>query len=368
MRTVVIAGGGTGGHIFPALAIAERLKQEYPDTQIYFVGADSGMETRLIPSAGFPIETLPIAGIQRQLTLSNIWKNLQLPYKIWVSNVRAAQLLKKWKPGVVIGVGGYASYPMVRTAQRNHIPTILCEQNAIPGLVTKQLSSRATVVLLGNRAAGQYLKAKKVVVTGNPLRKAIIPLTKTEACTYWGFDPEKPVVFITGGSLGAKTINDATQTAISEWLKRGLQVIWQCGRSYYPVLEKQIPAHAQLKLLPFVEAMGAAYGAADLVVARAGALTLAELAQFSIPAILIPSPYVANDHQTFNAKTVVALGAAKLVPDAAAIQMLKDSVLSLLIDQPHELQQLKKAATTIEKTDAAGRIVAEIIHITDKNT
>lgn len=358
---IIISGGGTGGHIFPAVSIARELRRRDPETEILFVGAEGGMEMELVPKQGFEIKAVWISGIHRQLSLKNIVRNLSFPVKLVVSQIQANKIRKDFQPEAVVGVGGYASGPMGRVASRAGIPLIICEQNAYPGLVNKWLAPKAEKILLGNEAAGRYFNKEKVVITGNPIRKFELS-PRGEAIKTMGLDPEKPVVLSLGGSLGALRLNNAWKNGWQNLVENGVQLMWQSGKRYYPSLSASFPGHTSVKLMAFIDDMATAYSAADLVVSRAGGSTISELIDLSKPSILVPSPNVAEDHQTKNARSLSDKGAAFLLEDVQAEEKLAAEAISLLTDTDR-LANMKTKIAGIEKHDAAKEIVDQIFDV-----
>ncbi len=356
---IIISGGGTGGHIFPALAIAEEFNKRFPHVDILFVGAKHGMEETVVPQQGYPIESVWISGIQRQLTFKNIIRNLLFPVKLGVSLIQASSIIRKFQPDLVIGVGGYASGPVGRVANNKGIPLYLCEQNAYPGLVNKWLAGKAKKILLGNADAQKYFPKEKTSVTGNPIRNLEI-LDRAVAAKRMGLSQEKPIVLSVGGSLGARTINEAWLSHLHSLIEADFQLIWQCGKRYYEELKPQVPTHPNIQLSPFIDDMAAAYSAADIVVSRAGGSTISELIALSKPSILIPSPNVAEDHQTKNALSLTEKDAAILIKDSQAKEQLIAQI-KLLFEDRNKLDQLKTNISQMDKYNASERIVDEIL-------
>jgi UDP-N-acetylglucosamine--N-acetylmuramyl-(pentapeptide) pyrophosphoryl-undecaprenol N-acetylglucosamine transferase len=356
---IIIAGGGTGGHIFPAVSIARELQRRWPEAELLFVGAKGGMEMTVVPKNGFGIKGVWISGIHRQLNLRNLGRNLLFPAKLLVSLVQARRILGQFKPQAVVGVGGFASGPLGRMAAAKGIPLFLCEQNAYPGLVNRWLAKYATRILLGNAAAGRYFPAAKSQVTGNPIRRFVLP-ARDEAVRQLGLDPARPVVLSLGGSLGARTLNQAWLAGRTELLDAGIQLVWQCGKGYHEKLQPQVAAHPGLKLQAFIDDMAVAYAAADLIVSRAGGSTISELIALSKPSVLVPSPNVAEDHQTKNALSLTDKGAALLVKDSDAVEQLGPTVRKVVQD-PTQLAGLTQAISQMEKHDAAAEIVEAIV-------
>ncbi|HHG83987.1 MAG TPA: undecaprenyldiphospho-muramoylpentapeptide beta-N-acetylglucosaminyltransferase [Bacteroidetes bacterium] len=361
-KRVIITGGGTGGHIFPAISIGNALRQHDPNTEILFVGAEGGMEMTLVPKAGFNIKSVRISGIARQITLKNIQKNLAFPFKLIGSLSASRRIIKDFRPDVVIGVGGYASGPVGRVASKMGIPLVINEQNAYPGITNKWLAGRASRILLGNAAAAKFFAKSKTKVTGNPVRASLFTGTREGGLKLYGFDPNKSTVLAVGGSLGAKALNDALESGLAELMAADIQLIWQCGKRYYEGLKPRIAEHANLRLVPFIEDMASTFAVADLVISRAGASTISELILLNKPSILLPSPNVAEDHQTKNAMSLVDQQAARLVKDVDAKEKLVPTTLELL-GNPEKLEALRKGIEKIEKHDAAQEILEEILAV-----
>jgi UDP-N-acetylglucosamine--N-acetylmuramyl-(pentapeptide) pyrophosphoryl-undecaprenol N-acetylglucosamine transferase len=367
----MISGGGTGGHIFPAIAIAQAIQARHPGCIITFVGAEGGMENRLVPAAGFKIEALWIGGLQRQLTWRNLQRNLKLPFMVLHSAWKARRLLRAYNPQMVIGVGGYASFPIVQAAVGQGRLTALQEQNAFPGLVNRKLGHRVARVFLGNPDAAQHLPGAKCQYTGNPVRPALLKQGRVDAAIAkqeLGFAHDKPLLLLTGGSLGARALNQAMAKALQTLTAAGIQVLWQCGNLYHKEYKELLPSltssqQQAVQLVPFLQDMGAAYAAADLVVCRAGALTLSEMMALGQPAVLIPSPNVAGDHQTQNARSLANRHAAVLLPETQAVEHLADTLLPLL-NAPARLAELRRNLAALQaelpKPDAATAIVLEL--------
>lgn len=357
-KKIIISGGGTGGHIFPAVSIAGEIKRREPDAEILFVGAKGGMELSVVPRYNYPIKAVWISGIHRQLTVRNILRNLLFPMKLLVSLMQAGSIVRSFKPQAVVGVGGFASGPVGRIAGRKGIPLFLCEQNAFPGMVNRWLAKSASRILLGNGAAGKYFDASKTTVTGNPIR-SFESMTKSEAAAKMGLDPNRPVVLSLGGSLGALTLNESLRMHAEELTQAGVQLVWQCGKRYYETLRPQVPQHPDLHLMAFIDDMAAAYAAADLVISRAGGSTISEVIALSKPAILVPSPNVSEDHQTKNALSLSEPGAAILVKDVDAREQLVATTLSVLQDE-EKIAALRQNIESMEKHNAAKEIVDAI--------
>lgn len=359
---VIISGGGTGGHIFPAIAIAKGLQEDNPNVEILFVGAEGRMEMEKIPSAGYEIVGLPIAGLQRKFT----WKNLLLPFKILKSMRKATQIIKSFKPDVCVGVGGYASGPLLRAAQRKNIPTLIQEQNSYAGMTNKLLAKQAHVICVAYERMERFFPKDKIVLTGNPVRRDLFKaaMSKTDARVKMGLDPNKSTVLIVGGSLGARTLNE-TMKAASAALEENPQIqwVWQAGRNNVEHYRNCKTAQLdQVQCTAFIEDMNAAYAAADLVICRAGALTISEICVIGKAAILVPSPHVAEDHQTQNALSLVNQQAAKLVRDADAKHKLMEEAL-YLIKHPKALELLEREVKLLGLPNAVEQIVTIIKRI-----
>jgi len=357
VRKVIISGGGTGGHIFPAVAIANEIQLRYPNAEILFVGALGKMEMEKVPQAGYKIIGLPIAGLQRRFTLSNFL----LPFKVLSSVMKALKIVNEFKPDVVIGVGGYASSAIVFAASVKRIPILIQEQNSYAGLTNKFLANKAKCVCVAYPNMQTYFQNTPIVLTGNPVRETIykaLTASKTEAKTALGFDPQKPVCLIIGGSLGARTINQAIQAHVQLLHDNGIQLLWQTGQNFTANIDglKGIQAKA------FIQDMATAYAAADMVVSRAGALSISELSLLSKPSILVPSPNVAEDHQTKNAMALSQVQAAVLVKDQNAMAGLHTQMLNLLND-PEALSQLSHNIAAFSKPNAIKDIVTQIEQI-----
>ncbi len=350
---VIISGGGTGGHIYPAIAIAKAIVELLPGSQLLFVGALGKMEMEKVPQAGFPIVGLWISGLQR----GKILPNLLLPAKVISSLVRSLGLIRRFRPDLVIGTGGYASWAVVFAAALTGKKILLQEQNSYAGLTNRFLSRWADVVCVAYPGLEARFKPARVVFTGNPIRPDIGKglTNRAEAFRYFGLSAERQTLLVLGGSLGARTINQAMTIAAPLILQQGYQIIWQTGKFYFDLLVNTIEPHPNLKIMPFISEMPFAYEVADLVVSRAGALSISEIAAVELPAILIPSPNVAEDHQTQNARTLSESGAAILIPDNEAEAKLAKAVLDLLGNQPAR-QKLSANISLFAKRGAAKEI------------
>ncbi len=361
----IISGGGTGGHIFPALSIADKLKELNPETEILFVGAEGRMEMEKVPAAGYEIVGLPVAGLQRKLTLSN----LALPFKVLKSVRMAKKLIREFKPDVAVGVGGYASAPLLWAATRCGIPTLIQEQNGFAGLTNKLLGRKVDRICVAYEGMERFFPAEKIIMTGNPIRKEIVPAdqaTKAEAMKYYGLDPQKKHIFIVGGSLGSGTLNDAMKKWITDGCPGGadIEVIWQCGKYYKPSVDafmegRELP---QIQYSDFIRRMDLAYAAADIVISRSGASSISEICAAGKACIFVPSPNVAEDHQTHNAMALVNKDAAMMIKDSEAVEKLMQAACSL-IENPEKTALIEKNAAAMAKMDAAQTIAEEIYSI-----
>ncbi|MEM9417011.1 MAG: undecaprenyldiphospho-muramoylpentapeptide beta-N-acetylglucosaminyltransferase [Bacteroidota bacterium] len=357
---VILSGGGTGGHIYPAIAIAQTFQQQYPASSLLFVGARGKMEMKKVPEAGYSIVGLNIAGFQRR----QLWRNFSLPFKLMDSLRQARSILQSFRPDVVIGTGGYASAPLLYMAAQRNIPTLIQEQNAMPGVTNRLLARYVDKVCVAYEGMEQYFPAKKLVITGNPVRGDLLNLAeqRPDAYTHFGLVPDKPCLLVLGGSLGAKTINESILQSLDLLIEAGLQLIWVTGRLYFEGIQAQLtPQQRQaVKLYPFIEPIHLAYAAADMVVARAGAGTIAELCVAQKPTIFVPSPNVTNDHQTKNVLPLVAKDAALMVKDSEARQTLAQEVVKLLQAEERR-NKLASNIKTLARPQATTTIVQEMM-------
>ena len=356
LERVIISGGGTGGHIFPAIAIADEIKRKNPAVSILFVGAIGKMEMDKVPAAGYNIVGLPIVGFQRKLTLSN----LILPFKLINSLLKAYLVIKRFKPQVVIGVGGYASGPTLKIATLLNIPTVIQEQNSFPGKTNKLLARKVSAICTAYNGLEQFFPKDKITLTGNPVRKEMVEIEgkKEAALAYYGLESAKKTVLVIGGSLGARTLNNALLKDLHLLQEKGVQVIWQTGKFYFEHITIACQAHDMngVKVLQFIDRMDLAYAAADCIISRAGAISVSELCLIEKPIVLVPSPNVAEDHQTKNAMALVQENAAILVKDATAIDELIPAVIELIENETKQLE-LSKAIKAIGKPNATEDIV-----------
>lgn len=365
---VIVTGGGTGGHIFPAISIANELKRLRPDIEILFVGANGGMEMTVVPKHGYRIKGVTITGIMRRLTFRNILKNLAFPFKLYSSLQKARKIVKEFQPDAVVGVGGYASGPVGRAAAKLGVPLIVTEQNALPGKTNQWLAPHAKAILLGLEGASKHFEkyADKTRVTGNPVRSSLKKGDRDKAIKYHRFNPNKPIILSLGGSLGAKAVNSAWEEGVQKLLNADVQILWQCGKRYYDELKPRIRQHPGLKLVPFIEDMASAYAMADLVVTRAGASTISELIMLDKVAILMPSPNVAEDHQTKNAMSLVDKSAALMVKDVDAKAELVTTAIGTLKDKV-KYAALQRGIQKIAKHDSANEIALEVLKWVDQS-
>lgn len=366
MKRIIVSGGGTGGHIFPALSIANALKKLDPEIEILFVGAEGKMEMEKVPEAGYRIVGLPVRGLKRRLTLENIGVLINL----WKSLRKAKAIIREFKPDAVVGVGGYASGPIGRVAVKAGIPLILQEQNSYAGVTNKLLARKACRICVAYEGMERFFDHDKIIFTGNPVRKDLLESLekRNEGIAFYGLDPSCKTIVVTGGSLGAGTINKAIRKSldrIAAW--KGVQVLWQCGSYYYEGLKLELNGKLpeNVRLTAFLKRMDLAYACADLVVARAGAGTISELCLLKKASLLIPSPNVAEDHQTKNAMALVNKGAAVMLKDAEAEEKLGYVVEALLKDTEQCLKLCGNiAALAVGNSDE--RIAREILDVIDR--
>ncbi len=361
---MIISGGGTGGHIFPAVAIANELKATLPGAEILFVGALGKMEMTRVPEAGYKIIGLPIAGLQRKLTL----KNLAFPFKVLNSLMKARKIVSDFKPDIAIGVGGYASGPLLRAASGMKIPCLIQEQNSYAGLTNKWLSKKVKTICVAYEKMDRYFPAEKIVITGNPVRKDVVEIAGKKETALKKFDliDSKKTLFAMGGSLGARNVNESLLNGLQELIDADVQVIWQVGRFYIEDIKKRIEGFdlSNIRVFEFMKEMDLAYAAADVVVSRAGALSISELCLVKKPVIFVPSSNVAEDHQTKNAMALVEKNAALIVPDAEAPQRLVKEALSLITDNDR-CEKLSDNIGKMGKPNATLDIVNEIKKLID---
>ena len=367
---VIISGGGTGGHIFPALSIANKLREINPETEILFVGAEGRMEMEKVPAAGYKIIGLPITGLKRSLAMSNF----ALPFKVIKSLRMARKTIKSFKPDIAIGVGGYASAPLLWAAGRLGIPTLIQEQNGFAGLTNKILSRKAASICVAYEGMERFFPAERIVLSGNPIRKDIVPATEQmveEGLAFYGLDPKKKHIFVVGGSLGSRTLNEAMKGWIMDGCPGGddIEVIWQCGKYYKPSTDQfmqEMKAQGKdisgIQHSDFIQRMDLAYAVADVVISRSGASSVSELCAAEKATIFVPSPNVTEDHQTHNAMALVNKEAAIIVKDAEASEKLMKTACQL-IENPEKIALLEKNIGKLALKDAAMTIVDEIYKV-----
>ena len=358
----IISGGGTGGHIFPAISIANALKKRLPDADILFVGALGRMEMERVPAAGYPIEGLPISGLDRK----NMLRNIKVVWNLLRSLVLARRIISRFKPNVAIGVGGYASAPTLRAASALGVPTVIQEQNSYAGVTNKLLAKKAKRICVAYEGMDRFFPKEKVILTGNPVRQdlfSVEPKTE-EAYKFFNFDPKKKTILVVGGSLGARTINQSIIAGLDKLAETDVQIIWQTGKFYIEDARKAAEPFISPNLLvtDFVSRMDMAYSIADLVVSRAGASSISELCLLAKPVILIPSPNVAEDHQTQNALALVRKDAAIMIKDADSKVQLVDKMLEIIEDET-QLNKLSNNILQLAEKNSADRIADEILKL-----
>lgn len=366
VKKIIISGGGTGGHIFPAISIANEIRRREPDSEILFVGALGKMEMERVPQAGYPIEGLPVAGLKRRFSLSN----LLLPFKTLKSLKMAGKILERFKPDAVVGVGGYASAPLLYMAGRRNIPYLIQEQNSYAGLANRILSKKASVICTAYEGMGRFFPEDKILVTGNPVREQIkltTPELKREGREFFRISNERRVLLVTGGSLGARTLNNA----VKEWILTNpdsdFKIIWQTGKYYKEEIDLFMSQNQRdyITHLAFIDRMDLAIAAADVIITRAGAGTISELSIAGKACIFVPSPMVAEDHQTHNAMTLVKRGAAMMIKDEEAPVYLMSTASELLADKGR-IEDLEEKIKQLAYTDAASVIVNELFKLIRK--
>ncbi len=359
-----MSGGGTGGHIFPAIAIANAIKEARPDTRFLFVGADGKMEMEKVPDAGYEIVGLPIRGFQR----GAMWKNVGLPLRLARSLWKARRIVRTFRPHLAIGVGGYASGPVLAAAQRALVPTLLQEQNSHAGATNRMLGKKAGAICVAYPGMERYFPKEKLRLTGNPVRQEMMRLAgkRPRGIERFSLKEGAPVVLVTGGSLGARGINRGVSAALGKWRDAGVQLLWQTGLPYLAqALDEVLEAdYEDAHVMPFIDRMDLAYAVADVVVARAGAISVSELTLLRLPTILVPLPTAAEDHQTSNARALSDRGAAVLVKDADTVEQLGDAVLALAND-PSARGKLSQAMAGLALADGAQAIATEALRLAD---
>jgi UDP-N-acetylglucosamine--N-acetylmuramyl-(pentapeptide) pyrophosphoryl-undecaprenol N-acetylglucosamine transferase len=360
MRTYkfILSGGGTGGHIYPAIAIANELKSRFPDADILFVGAKDKMEMQKVPQAGYPILGLWIAGLQRRLTFDNAL----FPVKLLSSLLKSRQIIKQFQPDVVIGTGGFASGPLLQMANSAGIPTVIQEQNSYPGITNKLLSKKANAICVAYEKLERFFPKEKIVLTGNPVRQDLIEVQskRVEGLGYYNLDPNKKTILILGGSLGARRINQLIEKELEFFASQNVQLLWQCGKFYLEEYQKFNSENVQV--MAFIERMDLVYAAADVVISRAGASSVSELCIVGKPVIFIPSPNVAEDHQTKNAQSIVDKNGAILIKEKE-LDSAFESTFSNLITNENKQNELSQNIKKLALPNATKAIVEEILKL-----
>jgi UDP-N-acetylglucosamine--N-acetylmuramyl-(pentapeptide) pyrophosphoryl-undecaprenol N-acetylglucosamine transferase len=360
---VIISGGGTGGHIFPAISIANAIMNKYSDADILFVGAKGKMEMQKVPQAGYEIVGLPVAGFQRK----KLWKNFSFPFKLLSSMMRAKKIIKNFAPDIVIGVGGYASGPILRSAVSQKIPTLIQEQNSYPGVTNKILADGVNRICVAYENMERWFPANKIVFTGNPIRQNISLLQnniveiKNKALSTFNLVPHKPIVLVVGGSLGALTVNESIINNLDYFVKNNIQLIWQTGKWFFEKAQERVSQinSENIKVYEFIYEMEQAYSLANVIISRAGAIAISELCIVGKPCILVPSPNVSEDHQTKNANALVSKSAAIMVKDIESREKLIGE-LDRLINNEALQQEMSENITKLGIRDADKRIVEQI--------
>ena len=361
---LLLAAGGTGGHVYPAISIADQVLSLSPQSDILFVGTHDRMEWQAVPKAGYSIKSVWISGFHRRLTP----QNLLFPLKLAVSLVQSAWILKKFRPDMVVSCGGFAAGPIGWVAGKMDISIVIQEQNSYPGVTNRLLSKHADIIFTAFEEAKDYLPPHKITLTGNPVRGGLETIDKQESLDYYDFGSKQPVLLVLGGSGGALALNNAMKKSIDELHNQiRMQVIWQCGKKYYKELKSELDEAGlpNLRLLDYIENMPAAYGAADLVLTRAGAGTCSELMILGKPSILVPSPNVAGDHQTKNAESMVNAGASEVIPESELNDSIADKVTDLIFDKDR-LSAMSAAARSLSKPDAAKQIADQLFELADQ--
>jgi UDP-N-acetylglucosamine--N-acetylmuramyl-(pentapeptide) pyrophosphoryl-undecaprenol N-acetylglucosamine transferase len=359
---IIVSGGGTGGHIFPAVSIANEVKKLVPDAEVLFVGAIGKMEMEKVPAAGYKIIGVPIVGLQRRLTFSN----LKLPFLLIRSMLKTKKIIKDFQPDVVVGTGGFASGPVLKAACSKHIPALIQEQNSYAGITNKILSKRVNKICVAYEGMDRFFPKEKILMTGNPVRQDIkdVKQKRDEALAFFKLDPNRKTILVIGGSLGARTINEAIGSGLQQLSENNIQLIWQTGKGYAAKAREQTAAFSDKNIFSFdfIQRMDLAYAAADIVVSRAGASSVSELSNIGMPCILIPSPNVAEDHQTKNAMALVSKDAAILVKDAGAADNLVKVAIGLVND-PNKQNELSKNISSLAFHNSANVIAKEVLKL-----
>ena len=355
----ILSGGGTGGHIYPAIAIANELKLRFPDAEFLFVGAKDKMEMQKVPQAGYKIKGLWIAGLQRKLTLQNLMFPFKLTSSLWVSR----KIIKAFKPSVVIGTGGFASGPLLQMANMLKIPTLIQEQNSYPGITNKLLSKKANAICVAYENLERFFPKDKIVLTGNPVRQDLLEIDskRNEALKHFNLDPNKKTLLVLGGSLGARRLNQLIEKEIYNFVSKDIQIIWQCGKLYYQDY-KHFSDEELIQVVAFIDRMDLVYAAADFIISRAGASSVSELCLVGKPVIFIPSPNVAEDHQTKNAMAIVDKNGAILIKESE-LDSSFEPIFSNLISNENLQKELSENIKKLAKPNATKDIVEEIVKL-----
>lgn len=361
---VIVSGGGTGGHIFPAVAIANEIKKMVPDAEFLFVGAEGRMEMEKVPAAGYKIVGLWISGLQRKLTLAN----LSFPFKVISSMFKARKIVREFQPDVAIGTGGYASGPTLRAASSKGIPSLIQEQNSFPGITNKILSKKVNKICVAYEGMERFFPKEKILFTGNPVRQDISGVSnkRDEAITFFGLDANKKTILIIGGSLGARVINESIGAGLDDFNKNNIQIVWQTGKGYIETARAQAANFPNAKVFDFISRMDLAYAAADCIISRAGASSVSEIQIVGKPCVLVPSPNVAEDHQTKNAMALVNKKAALLVKDAEAKNVLINTSIDLMKNEALQTE-LRENILKMAMPGAASVIAKEALKLANYN-
>ena len=359
----IISGGGTGGHIFPAISIANAIKAQLPDSKILFVGAEGRMEMQRVPAAGYEIKGLPVCGFDRK----HLLRNISVLWKLWKSQRMAKRIIREFGPSAAVGVGGYASGPTINKCADMGIPCLIQEQNSYAGVTNKLLAKKAKKICVAYDGMEKFFPAEKIENLGNPVRQSLLecPLSREEAARQLGLDPSRRILLIVGGSLGARTLNESVMQHLDMVEQSGIDILWQTGKYYHDEIQRQLAAHAplaHLKVTDFISDMGAAYRTADLVVSRAGASSISEFCLLGMPVILVPSPNVAENHQYHNAMALVNKGAAIYVSDADAPAQLLSTALTTINDE-QQLSDMSANIKQLAKHNSAEEIARRVIEL-----
>lgn len=362
---IIISGGGTGGHIFPAISIANALKAKLPDAEFLFVGAEGRMEMEKVPAAGYKIIGLPVSGFDR----SHLLRNIKVVFRLFKSMLKAKKIIRDFNPNIAVGVGGYASGPILKAANQAGVKTVLQEQNSFAGVTNKMLAKKASLICVAYENMERFFPKDKIILTGNPVRQNLKEGLdkKDEGYDYFKFDKNKKTLLIVGGSLGARTINQSILSKIEELAKSDIQVIWQTGKIYIDDIREKTKSLniSNIYITDFLSRMDLSYSIADLVISRAGASSISELCLLGKPTILIPSPNVSEDHQTHNAMALVKHNAAVMIKDSESVEKLVDESLKIIKDG-NKLKDLSINICKLAETDSANRIADEIIKLIEK--